>query len=63
MKRNRIVSLTRDRRTPEQLAAYARIEQARADLLLEREWRRRVGENIRARAAERAAQYVERKRA
>lgn len=61
--RNHIISLTLDRRTPEQLAAYARIEQARADLLLEREWRRRVAENIRARAAERAAQYVERKRA
>lgn len=46
MIRFRVVNLTRDRRSPWQLAAYAAIEQTRADKALERIWQERVEANI-----------------
>lgn len=43
------IRTVKDTRTPEQLAHAAAIEQERADIRLEAEWRQRVRENIRRR--------------
>jgi hypothetical protein len=42
----RVVGVSRDRRSREQLAAYAAIEQARADMALERTFERRVADRF-----------------
>jgi hypothetical protein len=47
----RIRPFARDLRCPSLRAAGAALAQEQADLALEREWRRRVAENIRKRAA------------
>lgn len=49
--KTRILPVTRDLRDAAQLGRWSAIEQERADLALEAEWRRRVRENPKERAA------------